>query len=152
MDQPALDQRLGTVGRVRRVAPEPQRSWSRTDHRYSRKRRRQAASTDIAQIKEGSTSDRTTLSPRREPTTNAPLLVFSAGLGYSPSSSSAYMPVKRASVTLPPIDSMRPRSRHRSAAALTRSDVSSPAAISSTKKDWWGADLPVARGQNNFDI
>jgi microcin C transport system substrate-binding protein len=19
-------------------------------------------------------------------------------------------------------------------------------------KDWWGADLPVARGQNNFDI
>src|SRR5258705_5916889 len=53
MDQPALDQRLGTVGRVRRVAPEPQRIWSRIDHRYSRKRRRQAASTDIPQIKEG---------------------------------------------------------------------------------------------------
>jgi hypothetical protein len=53
-----------------------------------------------------------------------------------------------------PIDSTRPRWRHRSAAALTRSDVSSPAAISSTNgsKDWWGADLPVARGQNNFDI
>src|SRR6266851_9064983 len=30
--------------------------------------------------------------PRREATTNAPLSVFSAGLGYSPPSSSAYMP------------------------------------------------------------
>jgi hypothetical protein len=53
MDQPALDQRLGAVG-----ANPP--CYSRTathlvtlDHRYSRKRRRQAASTDIAQIKEG---------------------------------------------------------------------------------------------------
>src|SRR5260221_2206171 len=107
MDQPALDQRLGTVG-----ANPPCRSRTATQlvtHRYSRKRRRQAASTDIAQIKEGSTSDRTTPSPRREPTTNAPLSVFSAGLGYSPSSSSAYMPVKRASVTLPPIDSNHAR-------------------------------------------
>jgi hypothetical protein len=31
MDQPALDQRLGTVGANPPVAPEPQRSWSRTD-------------------------------------------------------------------------------------------------------------------------
>src|SRR6266446_3699376 len=102
MDHSALDQRLGTVGANPPVAPEPQRSWSRIDHRYSRKRRRQAASTDIAQIKEGSTADRTTPSPRREATTNAPLSVFSAGLGYSPSSSSAYMPVP--SIPLRPND------------------------------------------------
>ncbi len=39
-------------------------------------------------------------------------------------------------------------------AALTRSAVSSPAVTSnmSACKDWWGAELPVARGQNNFDI
>src|SRR5258708_35603808 len=81
MDQPALDQRLGTVG-----ANPPCRSRTATQlvtHRYSRKRRRQAASTDIAQIKEGSMADRTTPSPRREATTNAPLSVFLAGLGYS---------------------------------------------------------------------
>src|SRR5216683_2283617 len=84
MDHSALDQRLGTVGANPPVAPEPQRSWSRIDHRYSRKRRRQAASTDIAQIKEGSTADRTTPSPRREATTNAPLSVFSAGLATRP--------------------------------------------------------------------
>ena len=46
------------------------------------------------------------------------------------------------------------RSTFRSAAAPTRSDASRPAASSNTSacKDWWGADLPVARGQNNFDI
>src|SRR5262249_13624555 len=46
--------------------------------------------------------------------------------------------------------SRRRRSRCRSAAALTRSDVSS--LEYERVKDWWGADLPVARGQNNFDI
>src|SRR5258707_12075895 len=109
MDQPALDQRLGTVGANPPCCSRTAAHLVTLDHKYSRKRRRQAASTDIAQIKEGSTSDRTTPSPRREPTTNAPLSVFSAGLGYSPSSSSAYMPVKRASVTLPPIDSNHAR-------------------------------------------
>jgi hypothetical protein len=67
MDQPALDQRLGTVGADPPCCSRTARS--RIDHRYSRKRRRQAASTDIPQIKEGSTADRTTLSPRREATT-----------------------------------------------------------------------------------
>ena len=46
------------------------------------------------------------------------------------------------------------RSTFRSAPAPTRSAASSPAAIIEYErvKDWWGADLPVARGQNNFDI
>ena len=46
------------------------------------------------------------------------------------------------------------RSIRRSAPAPTRSAGSRPAAISNIErvKDWWGADLPVARGQNNFDI
>ena len=50
--------------------------------------------------------------------------------------------------------STRRRSSCRSAAAPTRSDVSRPAAIIEYErvKDWWGADLPVARGQNNFDV
>src|SRR2546425_7942705 len=52
MDQPALDQRLGTVGANPPCCSRTARS--RIDHRYSRKRRRQAASTDIPQIKEGS--------------------------------------------------------------------------------------------------
>src|SRR5260221_5103665 len=51
MDQPALDQRLGTVGANPPCCSRTARS--RIDHRYSRKRRRQAASTDIPQIKEG---------------------------------------------------------------------------------------------------
>ena len=59
-----------------------------------------------------------------------------------------------ARLLLRPARSTRRRSRCRSAAAPTRSDVSSPAATSNTTrvKDWWGADLPVARGQNNFDV
>ena len=46
------------------------------------------------------------------------------------------------------------RSRCRSAPGPTRSAASSPAAIIEYQrvKDWWGAELPVARGQNNFDI
>ena len=42
----------------------------------------------------------------------------------------------------------------RSARALTRSAASKPAATSNIErvKDWWGAELPVSRGQNNFDI
>src|SRR6266446_2832361 len=44
---------MGPSARIRRVAPEPQRIWSRIDHRYSRKRRRQAASTDIPPDKGG---------------------------------------------------------------------------------------------------
>src|SRR5258707_4698097 len=83
MDQPALDQRLGTVGANPPCCSRTAAHLVTLDHKYSRKRRRQAASTDIAQIKEGSTADRTTPSPRREATTNAPLSVFLAGLGYS---------------------------------------------------------------------
>ena len=46
------------------------------------------------------------------------------------------------------------RSTCRSAAAPTRSATSTPAASSNIErvKDWWGADLPVAQGQNNFDV
>src|SRR5262249_1613331 len=43
---------LGPSARIRPVASEPQRIWSRIHQRYSRKRRRQAASSDIPQIKE----------------------------------------------------------------------------------------------------
>src|SRR5437899_216908 len=50
MDQPALDQRLGTVGANPPCCSRTARS--RIDHRYSRKRRPQAASTDIPKIKE----------------------------------------------------------------------------------------------------
>ena len=46
------------------------------------------------------------------------------------------------------------RSTCRSAAGPTRSAASRPGATSNIErvKDWWGADLPVSRGQNNFDI
>ena len=46
------------------------------------------------------------------------------------------------------------RSTSRSAAAPTRSASSTSAASSNIErvKDWWGADLPVAKGQNNFDV
>ena len=46
MDQPDLYQ-LGPFAGIQRVALEPQRIWSRIHHRYSLKRRQQAASTDI---------------------------------------------------------------------------------------------------------
>src|SRR5437667_7218385 len=52
MDQPALIGGLGPSARIRHVASEPQRIWSRIHQRYSRKRRRQAAATDIPKIKE----------------------------------------------------------------------------------------------------
>ena len=35
---------------------------------------------------------------------------------------------------------------------MKSASVVSAVRISSSVKDWWGADLPVARGQNNFDI
>src|SRR5262249_36769445 len=59
----------------------------------------------------------------------------------------------RAAIMLP-VGSTKPRSKYRSAAALIRSDVSSPGRHIEYErvKDWWGADLPVGRGQNNFDI
>ena len=52
-----------------------------------------------------------------------------------------------------PFDEIDAR-RRRSAPAPTRSAASRPAAIIEYErvKDWWGADLPVARGQNNFDV
>ncbi len=49
--------------------------------------------------------------------------------------------------------STRRRSRCRSAPAPTRSAASRPGRYIEYErvKDWWGADLPVSRGQNNFD-
>ena len=46
------------------------------------------------------------------------------------------------------------RSTRRWAPGPTRSAGSRPAAISNIERvaDWWGADLPVSVGQNNFDI
>ena len=54
---------------------------------------------------------------------------------------------------MPPGRSTRRRSRRRSAAAPTRSDSFEVGRFIEYErvKDWWGADLPVARGQNNFD-
>src|SRR6266550_9530570 len=52
MDQPALDQRLGTVGANPPCCSRTAAHLVTLDHKYSRKRRRQAASTDIPQIKE----------------------------------------------------------------------------------------------------
>ena len=50
--------------------------------------------------------------------------------------------------------SINRRSTCRSARALTASAASRPAASSHIErvKDFWGADLPVCRGQNNFDV
>ncbi len=59
----------------------------------------------------------------------------------------------RAPITRPSRSTNR-RSTSRSAPAPTRSAASRPAASSNIERvaDWWGADLPVTRGQNNFDI
>src|SRR6266576_2500629 len=52
MDQPALDRRLGTVGANPPCCFRTATHLVTHYHRYSRKRRRQAASSDIPQIKE----------------------------------------------------------------------------------------------------
>src|SRR5438874_12516455 len=52
MDQPALDRRLGTVGANPPYCFRTATHLVTHYHRYSRKRRRQAASSDIPQIKE----------------------------------------------------------------------------------------------------
>ena len=50
--------------------------------------------------------------------------------------------------------STRPRSNRHSGAEPTRSGASRPGRFIEYErvKDWWGADLPVARGQHNFDV
>src|SRR2546430_5942455 len=52
MNQPALDRRLGTVGANPQCCFRTATHLVTHYHRYSRKRRRQAASSDIPQIKE----------------------------------------------------------------------------------------------------
>ena len=55
---------------------------------------------------------------------------------------------------MPSSRSTNRRSTFRSAAAPTRSASFEVGRFIEFErvKDWWGADLPVARGQNNFDI